>query len=538
MHEGLELGGRYRMAERLGRDGMGEVWRAVDLRLDRAVAVKLLPRESDDPGGVARFPREVQLAAGLQHPGITVVHDMDEHEHLIFVVMEFLPGEDLGKVLTRQQAGLPAEEVLAIAIQLTKALAAAHARGIVHRDIKPANLIVNSDGCVKICDFGIARFVEFATRLTGNGSTGTPAYMAPEQFEGKDVDGRTDLYALGCVLHELLCGRPPFPTDGGMAVLQNSHLHVSPPGPRTVNADISEDLDRLILDLLAKVPGDRPADAAAVTQRLQSISAGYASNAGLPPAALSPGAAPTSWAPPGPATAPPPPPSAGQSPQAAELAAQHLLAEEHCDNGRFAEALTLADGVVRARIGLLGLDHVDTLSSRHLVGTALYMLDREAESEPVVHSVAQARSLVLGPHDPRTLSSWHLLAKILYVLERHADALAIAHGVAETRAQVLGRDDPETLDSYNTVGWTLHMLNRNHEVLPLAQQVTQARTRILGPEHEDTLDSMQLVGWIHHSLGQRAEAHAVAARLHEICMRLFGPQDEKTVHANSLLTAR
>jgi serine/threonine protein kinase len=578
MREGLELGGRYRLVERIGRGGMGEVWRATDLRLDRPVAVKLLPAQADaDPKLVTRFRREAQLAAGLQHPGITVVHDIDEHppEQLLYLVMELLEGDDLGKVLVRHPGGLPLDESLSIAVQVSGALAAAHARGIVHRDIKPANLIVVRDGWVKICDFGIARFVESATGLTGTGMIGTPIYMAPEQFSTGEVDGRTDLYALGCLLHQLLCGRPPFPTDQGIPVLINGHLNVTPPGPRAFNDGLPEDVDQLVRELLAKQAADRPADAATVTRRLQTLRAAHSgvvttdpslASSAAPPAASSPAVRPEAPSPavrpeapsqgvrleppphavrpePTPSEVWAPPGSAGSrdallsDPPIADLEYQHQIAVEHCHEGRFNEALVLADYVVRTRMQMLGPEHPDTLSSRQLVGTALYMLDREVEAERVVYGAAEARSRVLGQYHIETLTSWHLLAKILYMLGRHADALPIAAGIASSRQQVLGPDDTDTLDSRNTVAWTLHMLGRNAEALPLAYDVAHARSRVLGADHEDTLDSRQLLGWIDHALGRFTEAHTLALELHGTCLRLFGPGAEQTLQAHSLLRA-
>jgi serine/threonine protein kinase len=197
LYDGLELADRYRLSERLGRGGMGEVWKGVDLRLRRPVAVKLLPLPQDaDPASAVRFRREAEISAHLGHLNITVVYDIDEHQDVLFLVMELLDGDDLRKVMDHEPLGLPVSQTLNIAIQVSDGLAAAHARGVVHRDVKPANLIRLSDGTIKICDFGIAWFAESTAGLTSQGLLGTPAYMAPEQFNGGPVDGRTDLYAL------------------------------------------------------------------------------------------------------------------------------------------------------------------------------------------------------------------------------------------------------------------------------------------------------------------------------------------------------
>jgi eukaryotic-like serine/threonine-protein kinase len=269
----VELAGRYRLEEPLGRGGMGEVWRGVDLRLNRQVAVKILPLTiAAEATGVARFRREAEVAATLNHPGITTVFDIDEHrdgdERWLFLVMELMVGRDLRHLLAAHPQGLPVERVRELAVQVVDALAVAHRRGVVHRDIKPANLFLLEEGRVKICDFGIARLAD-ATKITATGSSaGTPLYMAPEQIQSGQVDQRTDLYAFGCVLYELLTGTTWVDTDASLGAILYQHLNQPPAPPRSVRAEIPEHLDTLVLDLLAKQPDDRPQDAASVAERL------------------------------------------------------------------------------------------------------------------------------------------------------------------------------------------------------------------------------------------------------------------------------
>ncbi|MEU4232536.1 serine/threonine-protein kinase [Nonomuraea sp. NPDC026600] len=270
----VELAGRYRLEEPLGRGGMGEVWRGVDLRLRRPVAVKILPLTiAAEPTGVARFRREAEVAATLNHPGITTVFDIDEHRHenelWLFLVMELMVGRDLRHLLAASPKGLPIEQVTELAAQITDALAAAHRRGVVHRDIKPANLFLLEEGRVKICDFGIARLAD-ATKITATGSSaGTPLYMAPEQIQGGEVDHRTDLYAFGCVLYELLTGTTWIESDSNVGAILYQHLDRPPAPPKSSRPEIPDHLDSLVLDLLAKKPDDRPQDAASVLERLR-----------------------------------------------------------------------------------------------------------------------------------------------------------------------------------------------------------------------------------------------------------------------------
>jgi serine/threonine protein kinase len=273
IEQGLELGGRYRLDEQIGAGGMGDVWRGVDLRLRRPVAIKILPADmAADRSAVERFRREAETTAGLQHPGITVTFDIDEHrdgqEELIFLVMELLTGRDLRAVLDQEPQGVPIELAVSLIAQAADALAAAHSRGIVHRDIKPANLFLLNDGRVKLCDFGIAHLGD-ATQLTAAGNfVGTPLYMAPEQFRSERLDARSDLYSLGCVLYELLVGSPPFEAVTNPAAIMYKHFSETPAPPRSRRSDVPEHLERLTLDLLAKDPGQRPPSAAAVVASL------------------------------------------------------------------------------------------------------------------------------------------------------------------------------------------------------------------------------------------------------------------------------
>lgn len=303
VRNGTELAGRYRLEALIGRGGVGEVWRGTDRRLRRPVAVKLLSLDAATSGNaVARLRREAETAGTLQHPAVTVVFDIGEQPHsdvpggrLVYLVMELLEGQDLRKVLGVAPGGLPVPQALSLAEQVAEGLAAAHARGVVHRDVKPANLFVLNDGRVKICDFGIAWLSEATTRLTTDGGAiGTPRYMAPEQFGG-EVGPRTDLYALGCVLYELLTGVPPFNAAGGMAQLMYLHLNaVPPPLPDSVPAEVRA----LVAELLAKDAAARPADAATVARRLRAIGSGTGERPATPPAVTRPSPSPLPGPPP------------------------------------------------------------------------------------------------------------------------------------------------------------------------------------------------------------------------------------------------
>jgi serine/threonine protein kinase len=259
MEPGMVLAGRYRLERVLGRGGMGEVWLGRDQSvLQRDVAVKVLPALSGAES-VARFQREAETLARLQHPGITVVHDAGRHDGYLFIIMELLHGGDLAQVMTGHPGGLPVARALDFARQIVDALAAAHGKGIVHRDLKPANLFVQAGDRVKICDFGIAHSTDATSRFTSTGhAIGTPLYMSPEQCRAEAVDARSDLYSLGCLLFELLTGRPPFSADQPAYVVMGQHVEHAPPRPRELRGDIPVPLADLVAALLAKSPDDRP----------------------------------------------------------------------------------------------------------------------------------------------------------------------------------------------------------------------------------------------------------------------------------------
>ncbi len=226
---GAELLG-YRVDELLGRGGMGVVYRAYDPKLKRAVAIKLLaPTLADDERFRERFLAETELAASLEHPNVVPIHDAGEDDGQLYLVMRFVEGGDLRRLLDAE-APLEPERAVAICSQVASALDAAHARGLVHRDVKPSNVLLDGDGHAYLADFGLTGSLGEDGGAPPLVFLGTPAYVAPEQIRGEPVDGRADLYSLGCLLHECLSGEAPFARDSDAAVLY-AHLEDEPPEP-------------------------------------------------------------------------------------------------------------------------------------------------------------------------------------------------------------------------------------------------------------------------------------------------------------------
>ncbi len=264
--------GKYRITGRLGRGGMGIVYEAEDTRLQRRVALKLLPRTlAADAVALRRFLREARSAARLNHPNVVVIHEIDEWEGVHGIVMELVSGGSMQQQLQARGA-FPWREATAIVGAACRGLAAAHAAGLVHRDIKPANLLTTAEGVVKLADFGLAKATDAgATALTGDQVVvGTPDYMSPEQCRGEPADERSDLYALGATYHALLTGRPPYTRSGPMEVMF-AHVSDPVPDPRGADPDIPEACAAIIRRALAKEPAERYASAQEMRRALEGI---------------------------------------------------------------------------------------------------------------------------------------------------------------------------------------------------------------------------------------------------------------------------
>ncbi len=262
---GTLIASRYRVVARLGKGGMGEVFRADDLILGQPVALKFLPdAAANNPGLLARFYDEVRIARQVTHPNVCRVHDIGELQGAPYLSMQYVDGEDLG-VLLRRIGRLPADKATEFSRKLCAGLAAAHAQGVLHRDLKPGNIMVDSQGQVVITDFGLAGI---AAELQGaEVRNGTPAYMAPEQLSGEEVSTRSDIYALGLVMYEMFTGRAPFeaPTAAEMLRVRQTSRATN---PSTIVQDIDPAVERAILRCLDPDPKQRPQTALAVAAAL------------------------------------------------------------------------------------------------------------------------------------------------------------------------------------------------------------------------------------------------------------------------------
>src|ERR1700755_3144890 len=271
------LGDRYELDGVVGRGGMAEVYRARDLRLDRTVAIKTLRADlARDQTFQARFRREAQSAASLNNPSIAAVYDTGEDpaSGVPFIVMEFVDGRTVRDLLIEGHRLLP-ERTLEIVTGVLRALEYSHQAGIVHRDIKPGNVMVTRNGDIKVMDFGIARAMSDAqATMTQTAQViGTAQYLSPEQARGERVDSRSDLYSTGCLLYELLTGRPPFTGDSPVAIAYQ-HVRADPIPPSRVDPDVPVWADAIVLKAMAKSPADRYQTAGDMRADLQRAASG------------------------------------------------------------------------------------------------------------------------------------------------------------------------------------------------------------------------------------------------------------------------
>ncbi|MGI6421716.1 MAG: protein kinase domain-containing protein [Syntrophomonadaceae bacterium] len=267
---GTVLGGRYELREKIGSGGMADVYLAHCGLLDRQVAVKILKEEfSRDKNFVHKFRTEALAAARLSHPNIVNIFDVGQEDDIHYIVMEYIEGRTLQRIIN-EEAPLPVKKAVDIALMICQGIHHAHERGIIHRDIKPHNILITAQGTVKVADFGIAQAINKKTITFGGEIEGTVQYISPEQAKGEAVTPATDIYSLGCVLYEMLTGKPPFDAES-MITVALKHIHDQPPAPRSINPLIPLPLEKIILKAMEKFPSHRYQSAGEMSEDLLQV---------------------------------------------------------------------------------------------------------------------------------------------------------------------------------------------------------------------------------------------------------------------------
>ncbi|MFF8769482.1 protein kinase [Kitasatospora sp. NPDC015120] len=524
------IGGRYHLTEKIGHGGMGQVWAGRDERLARPVAVKLLRTDhllaatgAADPATAEhrrhgdelrhRFLRECRTTAALDHPGLVTVFDAGEDGGELYLVMQRVSGVSLADLIA-EDAPFPVDRAVSVAAQLCAALAAVHAVPVVHRDLKPSNVMVREDGRTVLLDLGIATAIDpAATRLTLTGVLiGSPSYMAPEQALSTAVDPRSDLYALGCLLHEMLTGEGPFRAPTALGLLRR-HVDDPPVPLRELRPEVPAPLERLVLDLLAKRPQDRPADAQEVHGRLlpllpAAVPVPQPRYGPLPDPArpyrhpLQPQPRPAGAAPAAPPVRAVPPPFLPAAvpavpvtvPVAAgeDFAAACARLSDLVDAGRRAEVLDLAARLLARGRSELGDGAAMVRTVRTIYARTL--LQERRHHEALAEYRLLAATAEGGPHGRRALEPRYRAAECLEQLGRGAEALAEYQALLA----VWPETEPERLlDLRERIGVLLAALGETEAAWSWLLQLLFDRERREGPHHpsvrrlRQTLDTLQ-----------------------------------------------
>ncbi|MEU8119136.1 serine/threonine-protein kinase [Spirillospora sp. NPDC049024] len=494
------IAGRYALDPvHIGKGGMGEVWGATDTRLRRRVAVKFV-RFGDDPELVRRFVRESQLTARMGHPGVPVLYDADKvaggpFDGRLYLVMELVEGVSVDDLVAEHDP-LPVGWAAAIAAQVCAVLSNAHGKSLVHRDLKPSNLMVDVHGAVKVLDFGLAVALDAdeRSRLTSTGQAlGTLAYMAPEQFRGRSGPA-SDLYALGCVLYQMLSGRSPFEATDRVSFM-HAHIYEDAVPVGRLRGDVPPDLDALVRRLLAKAPEARPASADEVFDVLYPYTSGLEELPGAVRAGRSPlrmyadiagrTLASRSGTAPGPA-APAPEPTGAKQPadsfSLGDLARARRSAERLMRESRFEEAArTLRRTSARAE-SALGGEHSEVIALRGELADVLFNAGDYAAAASAFHALAEGAARRDGNGSETALRLRFQEANSRALGGEIDRALAQLKDLIGDEARFFGKDDERVLEHRRQLGLLLHGAGRDAAAARVLQELAADLERLRGPD--------------------------------------------------------
>ena len=511
------VGRRYELRDEIGSGGMGTVWRAFDVVLDREVAVKRINPQAIGSGEAVqelakRFQREARVTARILHHGVPQVYDagLDSGVAELYLVMELVHGVPLRRFIDPQEP-LPVSWAAAFGAQIATVLSHAHAVPVVHRDLKPENVLVTHDGAVKVLDFGIAAVLRpDSTRLTATGTPmGTSLYMSPEQIRGRQVTPHSDLYALGCVLYELVSGYPVFGGDTDID-RWNRHLDADPVPLREVCADVPTEFDHLVLNLLAKAPTERPADAAEVYERLLPLlptlgSTPDASRAGPsempdPTLVFRRPNAPSSRPDTGPALERV---SAAESAAAASRLPRTVLRESMEDavnrsdalleEERFVQAAEVLDAVIQPAGNVLGAENPQVLQLRLRRAAILVVAGEYRLARPEFDALAEAFARTKGPRSDEAVECLRQSAYCRAELGQVDDALLRFSDVLDRISSERGDGTDTALEVRRNIGELQAARNDIDEAERTLRALHNDLVLVKGSDHEDTCYAAELL---------------------------------------------
>ncbi|MEU8822787.1 serine/threonine-protein kinase [Streptomyces sp. NPDC048636] len=508
---------RYELIEEIESGGMGTVWRGYDSVLDREIAVKLIrpdvvatPAQAQE--FTRRFEREARVTARIGHHGVPQVFDavLDEASYdRLYLVMEYVRGISLRSVLTGTEDGaaarLPVSWAVSIAAQICTVLSYAHAIPVVHRDLKPDNVLIAADGTVKVLDFGIAKLLRTdITRLTATGSRiGTSRYMPPEQIDSAQITPLSDLYALGCVLHELLAGEPVFNGENEFQLMRQ-HMDQPPTPLRALRADVPEDLEELTLGLLAKAPEQRPADAYAVYERLSPhlpqpgsaavpvVFTDSGSPASMPDPTViyrQPNAPLRRTTPPAPSpepVTPVPVPARVDTALRDAIRDAYARSADLAESGRFAQAADVLKAAIATAATALGTQNPRVLGLRGQRAAVLMAGGDFRRALPEFDALAAVYARTAGPTSDSALECRRHAAHCRANLGLATDALREFQEVLEVVSDSDGDASETALDLRRSIGVLLFSESRRTEAEGVLDTLHEDMCVILGEDHEET----------------------------------------------------
>jgi hypothetical protein len=501
------VGGRYELEELpLARGGMGEVWVGRDVKLEREVAVKFLrvPDGTPDEELVRRFVRESRITARLEHPGIPAVFDVGTDEDRPYLVMQRIQGSTIADVIA-ENGPLPIGWAAAIAAQVCAVLTVAHRASLVHRDLKPGNLMFCPDGTVKVLDFGLAVALDLAdiSQITRTGQTiGTPAYMAPEQVMAALSGPSSDLYALGCCVHEMLMGKQTFGGPTPYSVM-NKQVGERPMATRRTRSEVPAELDQLVLELLEKQPDDRPDSAEVVFERLQP----FVKDLGPLPPVL-------------------------RTTDGYDAVRMYAAVIAQVTRGVAYKADVTPVRQTEAHADLFSRGRLDRAREQ---AAELIAQSRFSQAAQVLDAVAGPATEALGPADSAVVSLRLELANALFEGGDYRNAAPVYRRLGKDVAKHDGPDSELAFRCRLQDATCRALIGETDDAIRQLQTLLNDLTRVSGPTDSRTLDLRQQIGLLHLGAGRVAEATQILAALSIDLEKLHGQDHPLTAKVRGLL---